>query len=167
MCRLAAVCAAGLVATLSGCTTARYVEKTSDGGVVAVADASNEFPYYNRDHAIDLITRHVGPDYEIVKEEETVTGKRTLSDQHVTQVPARDPVIPFLATNQTVVTESQVTEDVKQWYIHYRKKLGGTTPTVQQHVGPDGLIRVGVDFNATATKGSDGPPLPSLVPPGQ
>jgi hypothetical protein len=167
--RAVAVCAVLSLAALSGCTTARYVQKNTDSGIVAVSDSSNVWPTYNRDKAIELIVQHVGPDYEIVKEEETVTGQRTLNNQHVNQVPTRDPVIPFMTTTQTVVTESQTTEDVKAWFIHYRKKGTSLAGATTQRVGPDGLIRVGVDFNTNPpTKtGFDGPPLPSLVSSGQ
>lgn len=164
------VCAVGFVGLSTGCTTARYVQKNPDSGIVAVADSSNAWPFYNRDKAMDLIAKHVGPDYEIVKEEETVTGQVTHSDQQVNQVPARDPVIPFLSTTQTVVTESQRTEDVKAWFIHYRRKNAPPAPRVTEHTGADGLVRVGIDFNTTpqAKIGGDpnNPPLPSLLPTG-
>jgi hypothetical protein len=153
-----AVCLAGAVTALAGCSTARYVQKNPDSGIVAVPDGTNDWPSYNRDRAIDLIVKHVGPDYEIIREEETVTGQVTTNDQHVNQVPARDPVIPFLSTTQTVVTESQTTHDVKAWFIHYRRKP--LDPNAQ---------RVGIDFNTNppTRTGSDGPPLPSLVPAGR
>ena len=156
--RAVAVFAVGIVTVLSGCSTAHYVQKNNDGGIIAVGNSSNDWPTYNRNKAIDLIVKHVGPDYEIVKEEETVTGQVTRADQHVNQVPARDPIIPFMTTTQTVVTESQTTEDLKAWFIHYRRKP--LDPSAQ---------RVGIDFNTNppTRTGDAKPPLPSLVPVGQ
>jgi hypothetical protein len=60
-----------------------------------------------------------------------------------------------------------VTEDVKQRYFHSRREAPSVGPTVQQPTGPDGIVQGGVDFYATPPKGNDGPPLPSLSPPGQ
>jgi hypothetical protein len=153
-----AVLVVGAVTALAGCSSARYVQRNPDSGIVAVADGSNEWPTYNRDRAVDLIVKHVGPDYEIVKEEETVTGQVTRNDQHVNQVPVRDPVVPFMSTTQSVVTESQSTQDVKAWFIHYRKKP--LDPSAQ---------RVGIDFatNPPTRTGLDSPPLPSVLPAGR
>jgi hypothetical protein len=109
--------AAAAVFGSTGCTsTARYVDRTPTGGVVAVPD------YQHRDDAIDLIKDHVGPKYVILDEREEQTGKTvtattdTKSDKSV--------MVKFLAlfsangeTGKTTTTTGPVTE----YRIYYQK----------------------------------------------
>src|SRR5262245_26123145 len=61
---------------LTGCETARVVSKDQYGGVVAIPDNSNSWPFYYHDKALALIKKEC-PDYVIVKEGEVVTGMVT------------------------------------------------------------------------------------------
>jgi hypothetical protein len=79
------------VFALTGCGTARVVTRDFDGGVVAIPENSNSWPYYYRDKAKELIKEDC-PDgqYVIAKEEEvtigTVTTEHTPSDSaHTTE----------------------------------------------------------------------------------
>ncbi len=144
--RLIAICAVGIVGLLSGCVSARYVERNPDSGIVAVADNTNQWPSYNRDKAMELIRNHVGPDFEIVKEEEVVTGKVTRNDQPVSQVPVWNPIV----------------EDVTAWFIHYRRRpTDPNAPRMEVGFRSNPATRNGVE-QASA----NGPPLPSLLPAG-
>ena len=68
---LAVVAATSMV----GCAKARYVEVTQQGGVVAIPSNTNRWPSYYRKHAEELIRQKCPNGYEIVQEEELVTGK--------------------------------------------------------------------------------------------
>lgn len=98
--------AVGVIANLSGCATARYVERHADGGVVAIPENSNHWPTYYRQAALDLITQHVGPHYEILEEREVVVGQQTNNNQQVGP--------DFLAGITT-------TRELTEWRIAYRR----------------------------------------------
>jgi hypothetical protein len=68
---LAAVAATSMV----GCAKARHVEVTQQGGVVAIPSNTNSWPSYYRNQAEELIRQKCPNGYEIVQEEELVTGK--------------------------------------------------------------------------------------------
>ena len=76
--RLALCVGVAMVAGLSGCTSARYVQKDQTSGVVAIPENSNVWPTNYRDAAFALIKEHLGANtpYSIVEEREVVTGGR-------------------------------------------------------------------------------------------
>src|SRR5262245_38280140 len=92
-----------LVLGLGGCMSARFVSVGSDGGVVAVPDNSNGFPFYYRNQADKLIKERFPHGYTVVQEEEVATGTATVS----------------AADAQKVTT---TTQDVKGWRITSRAK---------------------------------------------
>jgi hypothetical protein len=96
----------GVMTGLSGCATARYVERHADGGVVAIPENSNHWPTYYRQSALDLITQHVGPHYEILEEREVVVGQQTNNNQQMGP--------DFLAGITT-------TRELTEWRIAYRR----------------------------------------------
>lgn len=65
---------------VGGCSGARMVHVSSDGGVVAIPSNSNYWPYYHRDRALALIKERCPNGYEIVREEEVVTGQVSHTD---------------------------------------------------------------------------------------
>jgi hypothetical protein len=133
------VCA---VVVLSGCSTARFVQVGQDGGVVAISNNSNRWPTYNRDRAMALIKEKCPNGYEIVAEEEVVTGQvaHTNSTTNTQEAPAvvlgganssngssrssgsfGSIAIPVgTAQQDTVQTTSY--SDVTEWRITYRAK---------------------------------------------
>ena len=116
---------AGLLLASLGCANARHVSRTTDEGIVALADNSDSWPGYNRTKGRKLIVEHVGPDYEILEEKEVTVGYTTVQNQQVTSEPTFG-AIPFLpAERQTTVTNSTQTPQ-KEWQIHYRRR---TTPS--------------------------------------
>lgn len=111
----------------AGCAgPARYVTKQGTEGVVSVPDDSNRWPHYYRNQAVELIEKHVGQDYEIVKEEQAVTGQVTHNDQHVERE-EHPNIIPWMATETQRVKNTATTTDVTEWRITYRKRNGPTT----------------------------------------
>jgi hypothetical protein len=65
------------VFALTGCGTARVVSRDSYGGVVAMPENNNNWPYRYRDKAIELIKDDCPHGYVIAKEEEVVIGTMT------------------------------------------------------------------------------------------
>lgn len=113
-----------VVLLAAGCAgPARYVSKQGAEGVVSVPDDSNRWPHYYRNQAVDLIEKHVGPDYEIVKEEQVVTGQVTKNDQNIDRE-EQPHIIPWMSRERERVTNTATTTDVTEWRITYRKRNG-------------------------------------------
>lgn len=74
-CYLAVFLAAAAAVSLAGCARARIVETSQDGGVVAIPANTNRWPNYYRRQAEKLIHEKCPEGYEIVEEEEYVTGQ--------------------------------------------------------------------------------------------
>jgi hypothetical protein len=107
-----------------GCANARYVQKTGDDGVVAVADNSDAWPTYNRTNALKLIQEHVGTDFEILDEGEVVTGQATVNTQNTDRQPTSSRKFPYLTGERETTTATSRTRDLKEYRISYRRKLG-------------------------------------------
>src|SRR5687768_15789439 len=122
--RLLVLVAAAWAAGGVGCANARYIQKAGDEGVVAVADNSDGWPSYNRTNALKLIEEHIGPDYEIVEEGEAVTGRSTVNTQNTDRQPTSSRKFPYLTGERETTTAMSLTSDLKEYRIHYRRKLG-------------------------------------------
>jgi hypothetical protein len=70
-----------LVASVSGCASARYIQKGPDSGVVAIPEDTNVWPTHYHDAALALIKAHVGQSYEIVQQYEVPVGTSPTSNQ--------------------------------------------------------------------------------------
>lgn len=101
-----------------GCTSARYVQRGEAEGVVAVPDRSNTWPSFNHDKAVELIVRHVGPDYEILRAEEVNAEPPT----------KEKPAKPGEGTNVVLVEAKEVDGSAKEYRIWYRKRSGASSP---------------------------------------
>jgi hypothetical protein len=110
------------VAGLSGCASARYVEKTQDGGIVAIPSNADFWPMNYRTQAKALIEQHVGPDYEIFDQREVVTGVTTRHNQEVKHEPTYNSEIPFLAAEKQTVTNTTSSSDQTEYRIAYRRR---------------------------------------------
>lgn len=103
----------------AGCvSSARFVDRNSDGGVVAVPD------YAHRDQAIALLKREIGPNYQIVDEKTVQIG----TDSKTTVVSGSGSLLTrfeswFTGTQQVATTETK-TEPESEFRITYVK----TTP---------------------------------------
>lgn len=111
-----------IVGTLTGCSgTARYVKKDMAEGIVAIPDASNHWPYRYHDRAIEMIVQHVGPNYEILKEEEAVVGQKVSNDQNI-DTEMQPSILPWNQRQIQRVNNIETTRDVTEYRIHYRKR---------------------------------------------
>ncbi len=114
--RIIALAAATLVA-LAGCTSpARFVERRTEGGVVAVPD------YNHRSAALALIKRDIGP-ASIVHEEEVVTGAdvKTVSEVGNGSIFTRIGAW-FTGTKQVASTDTRTIKD--RQFINCRVHCG-------------------------------------------
>jgi hypothetical protein len=124
--RVLVLAAAVVAAAGSGCANARYVQRGADEGVVAIPANTDVWPDYQRTKALELIQAHVGPNYEIVNEQEVVTGHTTVNQQDTKREATLNGSVPFLPAEkqQTTMTTTDVPQ--KEWQIQYRKvKVGG------------------------------------------
>jgi hypothetical protein len=98
-----------LVASLSGCASARYVQKNPDSGIVAIPENTNVWPTHYEEAAKALIKQHVGQSFEIVEQYEVTVGSPSDPQRYGT-----NPANP----NPTNGSSSGKTE----FRIVYRKK---------------------------------------------
>jgi hypothetical protein len=117
------VALAGLSVGCAG--SARYVTRNAADGVVGVPDGTNHWPYHYRDKAMAMIRDHVGPDFEIVKEEEVVTGQVVQNDQNI-DTEQHPTIVPWMQNQSQRVQNTTTTRDVTEWRITYRKRTGPT-----------------------------------------
>jgi hypothetical protein len=153
------VLVAAVVAGLSGCASpARYVEKTVAGGVVAVPD------HGQRDEALTLIKKHVGPDYVIVQEGEVPTGAVTTTTENRSNGSVVTRAFSWFTGDKGNTTTVTAASTATEWRIYYTRPpmpvpaaggvgapgmpggltpAGGTEPAIlhnpQQSVVPAGL----------------------------
>lgn len=158
-----------LVAAASGCASpARYVERGSDSGVVAVPTNTDAFPTYHYSEAMSLIRKHVGTDFEIVEEREVATGKQTFNDQKVNNEETWNTSNPFLPATKQTVQNTTTTKDVTEWRIAYRKKMKspGPNPTPSTgEIGRGGSTTGVTPAGGPAPVGSTVQPAGGIVPP--
>jgi hypothetical protein len=138
--------AAGLCAVAgTGCSSARYVQRGSADGVVAVPNRSNDWPSYNYNKAVELITQHVGPDYEIVHEGEVETGSVTTHDQQVNREGVFNTSMPILPAEKITTVNTATTRATTEYRITYRRRAttpvaAATTPPAAPPVQPAGGV---------------------------
>jgi hypothetical protein len=126
------------VAGLTGCgSTARYVAKRGDTGVVAIPNNSNAWPTYNRRNAEELIRQHVGPDFEVLEEREVVTGTSVSNNQQVQREQLTNG--RYLPIEKDTVTNTTSTRDTTEYQITYRRRSGPAVGGLIGSRGPGGL----------------------------
>ncbi len=163
--RLLVLAAAVVAAAGMGCTNARYVQKTSDEGVIAVSDRSDVWPTYNMTNARKLMAEHVGTDYEIVEESEVATGTATTNVQDTKREATVNSTIPFLPAERQTTTNTTTARNLTELHIHYRKRMPGTSvspPTVMQTGGTAPAARP-TTLAPAAMTGTPGIPAPDMT----
>lgn len=134
------------VGLIAGCAKARFVQVDQGYGVVAIPANTNSWPNYYRDQAEALIRQKCPNGYEVVHEEESVTGQVVHTD---TRSEVRPPptlgiggvdgesgkgksgdhssgmfagvAIP-LGNAEEKTKQTTHVSDVTEWRIHYRAK---------------------------------------------
>jgi hypothetical protein len=119
--------AALLLVAVSGCGSARMIQTTPDGGVVAIPSNTNAWPFQYRDHAEKLMAMKCPNGFDIVREEEVIVGVRTTTTTQVTggvtQAGYKDNPVPDPTTASVVTT----TRPQKEYRITFRAR-----PTVPE-----------------------------------
>ncbi|MBI1830207.1 MAG: hypothetical protein HYR84_02005 [Planctomycetes bacterium] len=105
--------------TLTGCSSARIVNKTADGGCVAIADDTNSWPSYNRTKALDLISKECPSGYKIIREERFVTGQ-TVSN-NTTRDSRETQLVKGVSAVQTTTQRTTDVSDKTEYRIWYQK----------------------------------------------
>jgi hypothetical protein len=116
------IVAAAALCGASGCASARYVEKSADGGIVAIPSNADFWPIKHMTAAKELMEKHVGPDYEILDQKEVVTGVTTHHNQEIKREPTFNSEVPFLDAEKHTVTNSTTSTDRTEWRIAYRRR---------------------------------------------
>jgi hypothetical protein len=111
-----------LVLLAAGCQTpnpARYISRTPEGGVVAIPrDTPGD-----RDRAFAMITRHVGPNFVVEKEEEILLDQQAWERNQAAKGRMKAQQKPWqdvLALNQNPSSE---------YRIYYHRSTAAATPT--------------------------------------
>ena len=105
---------------IAGCSTARLVSATPDGGCVAVADSSDSWPTYNMSKAREIMSKQCPTGYSIVRQEEFVVGQTTVNN---TQQDTKEvPLMKGLAVDiQKTTRNTTEVRDQTEWHIWYQK----------------------------------------------
>ena len=108
------------VLMLAGCSSARLVDTTPDGGCVAIADNSDSWPSYNMTKARDLMNKQCPGGYKIVRQKEFVTGQTTTNNTE--QDTKEVPLVKGLVVDVKQSTRNTTTvRDQTEWRIWYQK----------------------------------------------
>lgn len=137
------VAAAVVAAASTGCSSARYVHRAGDEGIVAIPANTDTWPSNNRSNAMKLIEQHVGPNYDIVEEREVKTGQTTTNNQNTNKEATFNTSVPFLPAEKQTTTTTTTTHDVTEYQIHYRKRAGTLVGTPGGGPGPVGGLPMG------------------------
>lgn len=117
-----AVAFVGLCALSGGCASARYVNQDAEGGTIAIPSNRGAFAEQNRQKATELITKHVGPNYEIVDEHEVVTGQSTMNNQQTNTDFVQNKRNPNSPSERQITTGTTTQQNMTEWHITYRRK---------------------------------------------
>ena len=100
---------------VTGCTSARYVSRDQEQGVIAIPSIST-WPVDHREKALGLMQAHFPQGYIIEKEEEVVIGTETQNhtDVHAHEIGNSNIYLGGETTHTT-------TTDKTEWRITYRR----------------------------------------------
>ena len=116
---------------LTGCSSARYVSRDQQQGVIAIPSTSS-WPVDHREKAMELMQAHFPNGYVIEKEEEVVIGTETQNHTDVHAHEIENSNI-FLGGETTHTT----TTDKTEWRITYRRADSPPVSSVPaQHSAP-------------------------------
>lgn len=108
-----------LLCLLAGCTSsARFVERRPDGGVIAVPD------YKHRDDALSLLEDEYGHRAAIVREEEVVTGSDVKTVTEVGNGSIFQRIGAWFTGTEKVATTDVKTNKSTEWRITYVTQPG-------------------------------------------
>jgi hypothetical protein len=109
-----------LLAAAVGCgSSARLINGSPDGGVVAIPSNSNYWPLKYRDEAEKLMAQRCPNGYEIVSEQEVVVGKTSTTNENVDR---RSPTSSRYKVEQTSTSTTTSVNDQTEYRITFRAR---------------------------------------------
>ena len=154
----------GFFALAGGCASpAHYVEKKPDSGIVSIPANNGLFADYYRKEALDLIQKHVGPNYEIIEVRKVVTGQSTTNNQQVNTEAIPNKRNPNQPGERQTITNDTTQRDITEVYIWYRQKsvpLGSNQP----YGAPGGVMQTGGVRPQGQPQGTTPDVVPSVLP---
>jgi hypothetical protein len=133
--RLGLPLAVVMLVAVSGCGTARLIETTPDGGVVAIPSNSNYWPVKYRDNAEKLMAQKCPNGYDIVSEKEVVVGEKSTTSELTDVGPGGDK-----SRQMTRVTTTRPETEYRiAFRAHHTAEVvtpGVLTPAVVQSAAP-------------------------------
>jgi hypothetical protein len=120
--RLALLVMAGLLG-LNGCaSSARYVTKSSNGGIIAIPANTNSWPGYYHNQAEELMKAQFPDGYVVEHVDEFVTGTTQYTDTTTNRNSVA--VLTDLGIAPEKVNQHQTTsyQNNTEWRIYYRRK---------------------------------------------
>ena len=125
-------------ASIAACTSsARFVERTPTGGVVAVPD------YHHRDEALSLIHEEVGPGTSIVDESEVVTGTDTKTIAEAGNGSIFTRICSWFTGMRQVASTETKTVRATEWRITYQNQLEPRVGDISNKGKTSGLTPAG------------------------
>jgi hypothetical protein len=127
-----------VVCGLSGCSTARQLAVTQDGGCVAIPENTDVWPTNYRSKAIEMIKKQCPQGYVIVEEREVVTGK-VKTDSAATDTQTQDVSTrrqPNATLTTTSTSHTSAVRDQTEYRIWYRKTGAQPTSTAMVSTPP-------------------------------
>ena len=104
----------------SGCSSARYVMRDPDRGVVAIPSNSTAWPFNHRKKAEQMMQEHFPEGYVIDLEEETVVGKTTQFQENHDDKAVE--VAEGVSVGSASASGSTTTTDKTEYRIFYRRR---------------------------------------------
>ena len=161
--RLALPAAVLLLVTVSGCGSARMIQSTPDGGVVAIPSNTNAWPFKYRDHADKLMAMKCPNGFDVMREEEVIVGVKSTT----TEVTDRVTQAGYKDSPQTTTSVVTTTRPQKEYRITFRARSIGLSNPVPVVSDPPVLAPVPsapIGVVSTAVPASL-PPRPEPVAP--
>lgn len=140
-----AACAAA-VGLLSGCAGPRVVKSDQTGGVVAIPTNSNSWPGYYRTKAEEMIRQRCPNGYEIVSEQEVVTGQRAHTNVQTDTKEA--PTVMLGGKDSTEKTDKKGNKSKDSTFAGLAVPVGETRQTTQQTTTYSDVTEYRIEYRA-------------------
>ncbi|WP_439620721.1 hypothetical protein [Gemmata sp.] len=142
-CVAACVAAVGL---LSGCAGPRVVRSDQTGGVVAIPANSNSWPGYYRTKAEELIRQRCPNGYEIVSEQEVVTGQTAHTNVQTDTQEA--PALVFGGKDSSEKTDKKGGKSKESTFAGLAVPVGETRQTTNQTTTYHDITEYRIEYRA-------------------
>ena len=108
--------AALLLFAVTGCGSARLIQSSPEGGVVAIPSNSNYWPLHYRSEAEKLMAQRCPNGYDIVEEREVVVGKQSTTSEVIDRNGSSSQ------SQQTTIDKITTVSDQTEYRITFRAR---------------------------------------------